>query len=420
MTTGLGSASPKTSSFLTDPNTSYAQVLAQHDSDGEDARWVWEESLAPLTMTRGGRTFFYLADGQDSVRQLTDESGRVTDSYHYDAWGNPLAGGSGTTKNPFRYTGQQMDQDGKYFLRARYYNSGTGRFLSQDPEMGSQSDPISLHRYLYAGDDAINGSDPSGRETLGGMMANIAIGKMLGGVGGLEWGLAHGHSGGQMAQDIGYGMALGAVAGASPALGLGIGIYGAIKSFEHAYIVQTSSNYSPTEKAIAWLDAIAIGVSTGSAAAGSIHEHQAQLQEELGSEMAGTISTEEKFSNTEYSSYDEYLAANSPDAKINNLIDKYGLRKHLAGKQVIYGGPKTAVSGGVQPDDPNVIRIYDEGLSFDDRHFVETLIEEIHHSKLMNLYPETRSADFNETWRTVVEPRARAYAKEYGKRIFDR
>jgi len=176
VTTGLGSASPKTSSFLTDPNTSYAQVLAQHDSDGEDARWVWEESLAPLTMTRGGRTFFYLADGQDSVRQLTDESGRVTDSYHYDAWGNPLAGGSGTTKNPFRYTGQQLDQDGKYFLRARYYNAGTGRFLSHDPEMGSQSDPISLHRYVYAGDDGVNHVDPSGREfSIAGAVTSLTV-----------------------------------------------------------------------------------------------------------------------------------------------------------------------------------------------------------------------------------------------------
>jgi len=181
VTTGIGSASPKTSSFLTDPNTSYAQVLAQHDSDGEEARWVWEESLAPLTMTRGGRTFFYLADGQDSVRQLTDESGKVTDSYHYDAWGNALAGGSGTTKNPFRYTGQQMDQDGKYFLRARYYNSGTGRFLSQDPVMGSESDPISLHRYLYAGDDAVNFVDPTGNsaEGLSGTVAALSIGAIL-------------------------------------------------------------------------------------------------------------------------------------------------------------------------------------------------------------------------------------------------
>jgi len=174
VTTGLGSASPKTSSFLTDPNTSYAQVLAQHDSDGEDARWVWEESLAPLTMTRGGRTFFYLADGQDSVRQLTDEAGRVTDSYFYDAWGNQLAGGSGTTKNPFRYTGQQQDQDGKYFLRARYYNSGIGRFLSQDTVMGNSDDPVTLHRYLYAGDDSVNHIDPSGEEfSLSGMMSAI-------------------------------------------------------------------------------------------------------------------------------------------------------------------------------------------------------------------------------------------------------
>jgi len=46
---------------------------------------------------------------------------------------------------------------------ARYYNPATGRFLSRDPEDGGARDPASLHKYLYANGDPVNGLDPSGR-----------------------------------------------------------------------------------------------------------------------------------------------------------------------------------------------------------------------------------------------------------------
>jgi len=160
-TDGLGKASQKTTSYLVDTDTSYSQVIEERAPDVSDAagqpalqaRYVWGQGLAPLAMWRKGKDgtfklFFHLSDGQDSVRQLTDTSGAVVDSYFYDAWGNTLDGSSHNVVNPFRYTGQQLDADGKYFLRARFYNPGMGRFLSHDPLMGDDSDPASLHRYL--------------------------------------------------------------------------------------------------------------------------------------------------------------------------------------------------------------------------------------------------------------------------------
>jgi RHS repeat-associated protein len=46
---------------------------------------------------------------------------------------------------------------------ARYYNPNTGRFLSRDPLDGQANDPKSLHKYLYAGGDPVNLTDPRGR-----------------------------------------------------------------------------------------------------------------------------------------------------------------------------------------------------------------------------------------------------------------
>ena len=171
----VGKPSQKTTSYVVDTDTSYSQVVEESSHDEKDsagvsrlqARYVWGQGLAPLAMWRRGgdgafKLFYFVSDGQESVRQLTDSSGEVTDSYFYDAWGKGLLGGSGNTANPFRYTGQQLDSDGRYYLRARFYDPGNGRFLSHDPLMGRDSDPVSMHRYLYGGVDGINAVDPSG------------------------------------------------------------------------------------------------------------------------------------------------------------------------------------------------------------------------------------------------------------------
>ena len=64
-------------------------------------------------------------------------------------------------------SGEQYDQDlGLYYLRARYYNPATGRFMSRDPENGKAKDPKTLHKYLYASGDPVNRIDPSGRGDL--------------------------------------------------------------------------------------------------------------------------------------------------------------------------------------------------------------------------------------------------------------
>jgi RHS repeat-associated protein len=93
------------------------------------------------------------------------------DTYDYDAFGNKV-NSTGTTPNNYLYRGEQYDPDlGLYYLRARYYNPMTGRFVSMDPENGIVTDPRTLHKYLYANGDPINRIDPTGRAGTG-----VAIG----------------------------------------------------------------------------------------------------------------------------------------------------------------------------------------------------------------------------------------------------
>jgi len=106
---------------------------------------------------------FYGYDGGGNVRQLTNSVGVVTDTYEYDAFGNSITK-TGTTPNNYLYRAEQYDPDlGLYYLRARYYNPATGRFISRDPLDGYIDEPATLHKYLYTGGDPVNWIDPSGR-----------------------------------------------------------------------------------------------------------------------------------------------------------------------------------------------------------------------------------------------------------------
>ena len=86
---------------------------------------------------------YYGYDGHNNVRCLTDVNGTVTDTYDYDACGNLIAA-TGSTENLYLFTGEQYDLDlGLYYLRARYHNTDTGRFWTQDSYEGNGSDPAS-------------------------------------------------------------------------------------------------------------------------------------------------------------------------------------------------------------------------------------------------------------------------------------
>jgi RHS repeat-associated protein len=59
--------------------------------------------------------------------------------------------------NYYLYRGEQYDPDlNLYYLRARYFNPLTGRFLTRDPAAAQSADPRSLHKYLYAAGDPVD------------------------------------------------------------------------------------------------------------------------------------------------------------------------------------------------------------------------------------------------------------------------
>ena len=144
--------------------TGYAQVVEELVNGAVQRRYTY--GLQRISQTQSGTTSYYGYDGLGSVRQLTDPTGAVTDTYDYDAWGNAI-NVTGSTPNVYLYRGEQYDPDLKlYYLRARYFSPLTGRFLTRDPADGKTVDPRTLHKYLYAGGNPVNAMDPRGRAEL--------------------------------------------------------------------------------------------------------------------------------------------------------------------------------------------------------------------------------------------------------------
>lgn len=148
-----------TTEYVADKNRQFAQVILERAGSDTTSYTFGDDRIS---QTDGADTHYYQRDGHGSTRALTDATGAVSDTYAFDAFGELLAQ-EGSTRNEFLYTGEQLDPNlGFYYLRARYYAPGAGRFVSADPFQGSIFDPVSLHRYLYAHADPVNNLDPSG------------------------------------------------------------------------------------------------------------------------------------------------------------------------------------------------------------------------------------------------------------------
>jgi RHS repeat-associated protein len=144
--------------------TGYAQVVEEIGAGGVQRTYTYgPQRISQNQLVSGAWTpSFYGYDGFGSVRQLSNSAGTVTDTYDYDAWGNAV-NTTGTTSNVYLYRGEQHDPDlSLHYLRARYFNPLTGRFLTRDTCPGAPTQPATQHRYLYANVDPVDESDPSG------------------------------------------------------------------------------------------------------------------------------------------------------------------------------------------------------------------------------------------------------------------
>jgi RHS repeat-associated protein len=138
------------------------RLLFETDGSGTvTTTYLYQGRKLAAMQAADGNMYFYHFDKTGNTVALTNSSGTVVAAYAYSPYGAVL-GRSGSVINPFTYVGAYgvMDEGNNlYYMKNRYYDAGTGRFLQKDPIgfAGRQS-----NLYAYVAGNPVGRIDPTG------------------------------------------------------------------------------------------------------------------------------------------------------------------------------------------------------------------------------------------------------------------
>ena len=132
------------------------RLLAEADSTDTITRYyIYGAGLLAVVLPDG--TFYgYQSDPNGNVVAVGDQN-----AYAYDPYGAVIDQRE-TFPQPFKFAGQfgvMAEPNGLYYMKARYYDSKVGRFISEDPS-GFAGGDVNLSAYVRS--NPINSVDPSG------------------------------------------------------------------------------------------------------------------------------------------------------------------------------------------------------------------------------------------------------------------
>jgi RHS repeat-associated protein len=107
-------------------------IVAEIGGSAVSATYLRSLSIdEPFVRQMASGNEFYHTDALGSSLALTNGGGATVVSYSYEPFGKTTV--TGTSSNPFQYTGRENEGAGLYYYRARYHSPQFDRFLSEDP-----------------------------------------------------------------------------------------------------------------------------------------------------------------------------------------------------------------------------------------------------------------------------------------------
>jgi len=211
---------------------------------------------------------------------MTDSNQELVNAYSYTPYGR-IVNQQETIPQPFTYVGQygvMTEAANLYYMRARYYDAGVGRFIPEDP-IGFEG---GLNLYAYVGGNPVLLNDPDGR------CPTCVVGAIFGGAVGAYGAWIQGQDGWGIANEALTGAAFGALGGGIAQTGkivsIGQKIFaGSGLGAAENVVSQSTSIIADPQKDFNWTS---LAISTGAGALGAINVYGAP-DSVLGSVSAG-------------------------------------------------------------------------------------------------------------------------------------
>ena len=179
-------------------------LVAETRAQGKYFEYMYDESGRPQGMYYYDGTklnkYYFLLNLQGDVVQLRAQNNSLIAEYIYSAYGEILsikdANGNDITDsnhianvNPIRYRGYYYDTEtGFYYLKSRYYDPNTGRFISPEPnakygQFDENAGILGYNLYAYCANNPVNNLDPTGEFIISiAVLIGIGVGAAIGGV----------------------------------------------------------------------------------------------------------------------------------------------------------------------------------------------------------------------------------------------
>lgn len=159
-------------------------------------KFYYDNQGNPTSVSLGTNLYYYVRNVQGDIVKIVNQNGTTVCTYTYDVLGKILSIKNATGRdllnhnhigylNPFRYRGYIYDDESSfYYLKTRYYDPITGRFISPDNihNIVNSTNAIDYNLYCYCYNNFVSNSDKDGRFTLTffvSSLTNLAIDSML-------------------------------------------------------------------------------------------------------------------------------------------------------------------------------------------------------------------------------------------------
>ena len=128
-----------------------SKLLTAYEADGTETDYYYGAEGLVAQYNSGTKEYLnYHYDNIGSTTLITDADGKEVECFSYGTYSELLS----IVENKIRFLyngayGVTTDENGLYYMRARYYNSDIKRFINQDIKVGDIGSSQSLNRYAY-------------------------------------------------------------------------------------------------------------------------------------------------------------------------------------------------------------------------------------------------------------------------------